>query len=135
MILWDNNERKNYSVHRTVANGFLGNPEIHDLYEVDHIDRDKTNNAVYNLRYTTKSQNQMNKSKGTSRQYASHYKGVSKHKGRWQARVRFQGKDYHIGYYDNDEEAAVAYNKKALELAGEHAYANHIMIKDPVNTK
>ena len=37
----------------------------------------------------------------------------------------FQGKYYHVGSYDNEEEAAVAYNIKALELAGEYAYLNN----------
>ena len=118
LILWSNNERNNYYVHRLVANEFLENSENHDNYVVDHIDQDKTNNAVYNLRYVTKSQNNMNISKGILRQYASQYKGVSKNNGKWQARVRFQGKNYHLGFYDLEEEAATAYNMKALELAG-----------------
>ena len=68
----------------------------------------------------------MNKSKGILRQYTSQYKGVSKHKGIGQARVCFQGKDYNIGSYDSGKEAPVAYNTKALELAGEYAYLNNI---------
>ena len=120
------NECKHNSVHRLVANEFLGNSESHDNYVVDHIDRDKTNNAVYNLRYATSSQNQMNKSKGISKQHTSQYKGVTKTNDRWVSRVRFQGKNYHIGYYDREEEAAEAYNTRALELAGEYAYINQI---------
>ena len=104
--------------HQQGQNEFLENSENHDNYVVDHIDQDTTNNAVYNLRYATKSQNHMNVSKGILRQYTSQYTGVSKHKGRWQARMSFQGKDYHLGEYDLEEEAAVAYNMKALEFAG-----------------
>ena len=126
MGLSSGNVRNNCYVHRLVANEFLGNSENHDNYVVDHIDRDKTNNAVYNLRYITKCQNQMNKSKGILKQYASQYKGVSKSKGKWQARMRFQGKNYHLGFYDLEEEAATAYNMKALELAGDYACLNPI---------
>ena len=49
--------RKN--LHRLVAEAFLPNPN--NLPEVDHIDRDKSNNTVSNLRWTTISQNRINR--------------------------------------------------------------------------
>ena len=51
---------KHYRVHRLVAQTFIG--PIPDGYEVDHIDRDRSNNAVNNIRITTHSQNNRNTS-------------------------------------------------------------------------
>ncbi|CAL6094471.1 Conserved_hypothetical protein [Hexamita inflata] len=49
-----------FKIYRLVAEAFLGErPENH---EVDHIDRNRLNNQLSNLRYVTKSQNQRNKS-------------------------------------------------------------------------
>lgn len=44
-----------YSVHRLVAIAFLPNPD--DLATVDHIDTDKANNFVSNLRWCTQADN------------------------------------------------------------------------------
>lgn len=49
--------KKNH--HRLAAEAFLPNPD--NLPEVDHIDRDKTNNQVSNLRWASVSQNRINR--------------------------------------------------------------------------
>jgi hypothetical protein len=46
------------SIHRLVAEAFLENPDGND--EVDHIDRDKLNNNSSNLRWATRSENNIN---------------------------------------------------------------------------
>lgn len=51
---------KHYSVHRLVAQHFIENPE--NKPQVDHIDRNRTNNHVSNLRWATASENLYNKS-------------------------------------------------------------------------
>lgn len=50
---------KNCSVHRLVAETFLDNPN--KLKYVDHIDRDKSNNDVSNLRWVTAQENLYNR--------------------------------------------------------------------------
>lgn len=50
---------KNYSVHRLVAETFIGECPLG--YEVDHIDRDKTNNSAKNLRYVSSKENRLNR--------------------------------------------------------------------------
>lgn len=46
---------KNYYIHRLVAEAFIPNPD--NLPEVDHIDTDKSNNRVENLRWVTREGN------------------------------------------------------------------------------
>jgi hypothetical protein len=50
--------KRSMSLHRLVAEAFLPNPEGYK--EVDHIDRDKTNNHIDNLRWCTRSENLKN---------------------------------------------------------------------------
>lgn len=53
--LWENNKSKRYAVHRLVAETFIPNPN--DKPCVDHIDGDRTNNNVSNLRWATYGEN------------------------------------------------------------------------------
>lgn len=56
--LYNGTSHKIFYVHRLVASYFIPNPE--NLCCVDHIDSDKTNNFVDNLRWVTYSENQNN---------------------------------------------------------------------------
>ena len=52
------NTKTKKSIHRLVAEHFIPNPENKPI--VDHIDRDRTNNMYWNLRWATKSENGLN---------------------------------------------------------------------------
>jgi hypothetical protein len=54
-IVLDSGKRNKYLVHRLVAMTFIPNPD--NLPSVDHIDNDKTNNNMTNLRWSTPSDN------------------------------------------------------------------------------
>lgn len=54
----------------------------------------------------------------------SEYRGVSRRYGRWKARIKQNGHDIVIGDFDNELDAAHAYDRKALELHGEKAQLN-----------
>lgn len=97
-----------------------------DEREVDHINRERNDNRISNLRVCPigSSINAINATKREDN--SSGYKGVNKHKGKWLARVQFRGKRYHAGYHDSLEAAALAYNKKALELHGKFPVLNSI---------
>jgi hypothetical protein len=94
--------------------------------QVDHINRDKTDNRIDNLRPATNSQNCANK--GRQKNNTSKYKGVyySNYHNRWCAKIRFQGKDFHIKMTKDKDQAAIAYNQKATELFGDFAYQNQV---------
>lgn len=58
---------------------------------------------------------------------ASKYRGISKYKGnKWRAVIHIKCKRFHLGIFNNEEEAALAYNKKAIELLGDKAKLNII---------
>jgi hypothetical protein len=67
------------------------------------------------------------KRKGKSR-----YRGVLLHdydgrKKCWHARIKHAGKNQGLGYYETEQEAALAYNQRALELLGDKAKLNVIL--------
>lgn len=92
-------------------------------YEVDHKNGNKLDNRRENLRWATDAENARNcKRKGAS----SRFKGVTWAEGKrlWRVRIMFLGKGVHVGYFTNEEDAARAYDRKALELFGEFARLN-----------
>lgn len=56
--LWKDNAVHRFSAHRLVSLAFIANPC--EYPEIDHIDNDRTNNRVDNLRWCTSSMNKMN---------------------------------------------------------------------------
>lgn len=94
---------------------------------VDHISGDTLDNRRTNLRLCTLSQNSRNKRKkqGTS----SRYKGVTFHKqsGKWAAVLKSSGKNFNLGLFKTQEEAAVAYDNAAKTHFGEFARTNEMM--------
>jgi hypothetical protein len=50
--------------------------------------------------------------------------GVTPCGDKWQAQIRHNGRQYYLGLYDDEVEAAKARDRKALELLGESAYLN-----------
>jgi len=57
---------------------------------------------------------------------SSIYRGVSFKNNKWNARMMVNGKMNNVGYFKTPELAAIAYNKKAIELFGDKAILNVI---------
>lgn len=106
-------DSKKYYLHRII---FLWHHGFLPKY-VDHIDKNKLNNKISNLRETTSQNNNRNRSqyKNTS----SGIKGISWHKSKfkWEAQIRIDNKLYHLGRYDKFEDAVLARYKKECELS------------------
>lgn len=117
--LYKNGSIKSHGLHRLVMLVFVGESEL----DVDHINGDRADNRLENLRYCTRSQNQMNR---ISRYGSSKYKGVCwcKDMGKWRCVVRKNGKRFNLGYFKNEKDAAFAYDLKAKELFGEFSRLN-----------
>jgi hypothetical protein len=109
-------KRKNVLMHRMIMNPPAGK-------FVDHIDRNGLNNRRCNLRICTFAEN-IHNTKGRGK--TSRYKGVSltKKEKKWISSIRYNDKFYYLGYFDDEIEAAKAYDKMAKKLFGEFAYLN-----------
>jgi len=88
---------------------------------LDHINGDRSDNRVENLRVVTKRENNMNRAKRTDNK--SGFTGVRWHKqrGKWNARIKLDGKDISLGMYQSFGEAVNARLKAEAELFGEYS--------------
>ena len=91
---------------------------------IDHVDGDGLNNRRSNLRPATGTQNQGNRrpTPGCS----SQFKGVRWYAPRrkWNARIGYEGRQHHLGYFEDEIAAARAYDEAARRLFGEYARPN-----------
>ncbi len=89
--------------------------------EIDHINGDRTDNRIANLREATVSENQQNQ-RGPQANNASGYLGVywNKQRRQWRACIRVDGRTRHLGGHDTAEAAHAAYlaAKRALHPFG-----------------
>jgi len=90
--------------------------------DIDHKDGNGLNNQKYNIRYCTHPQNHQNRKH--HKNCSSIYKGVSLCFSKWRAQIMFDGKVKHLGLFSEEKEAALAYDKKAMEVFGVFARVN-----------
>lgn len=114
-------ESKKYWAHRAAWFYVTGQwPEK----QIDHIDRNRANNAWQNLREATQTQNNANAKKPINN--TSGYKGVffNSETNLFVAQIGFQNKNYQLGGYVDVVEAAKAYDAAAIKFFGEYARIN-----------
>lgn len=107
-------------MHRLVLSG------VDSRLHVDHINGNRLDNRKSNLRISTCSENLRNR--GPQANNSSGYKGVifDKARGKWRAEICVEKRRKYLGRFSSPIEAAMAYNKAAIELHGEYAYQNKI---------
>ncbi|MGA2915871.1 MAG: AP2 domain-containing protein [Sedimentisphaerales bacterium] len=113
-----NGRPRHCSMHRVIMNAPEG-------MVVDHKNHDGLDNRKANLRISTVAQNNYNSLKGFYKG-ASKYRGVSfdKKTNKWRATIYFENKKIHLGMFDNEKDAARAYDVAATEYHGEFALRN-----------
>lgn len=133
VVLCSRCEHRTFTIHRLVALAFVSNPNGFNV--VNHIDGNKTNNAVDNIEWCSYSENTLHaikeglfkpeKSANTMRSQlrqnknnTSGTKGVyfNKKLRKWQAYIRVNYKMIYLGVYENKEDAIKARLEKEREL-------------------
>lgn len=111
-------DRERIPAHQAVWMIVYGQWPLSDL---DHIDTDKANNRISNLREATMSQNLANANRRSDNQ--SGFKSVHWHntRNKWTAQINIGGKRRHLGLFATAAEAHAAYVAKANEVYGEFA--------------
>lgn len=112
-------KKNQYNVHRLVMMAFVGESEL----LVDHIDENKQNNNLSNLRYCTPRENTLfsTTKENKSKNYKSKYTGVTQENktGKWISRISIKGERVYLGFYGTELEAHKAYQKSLNEITEE----------------
>lgn len=119
--------KKRLFLHKFLINGKI----------IDHINGNPLDNRRENLRIASYTQNSANRFKKVG---LSIYKGVTfasteNRRKKWKASLEYYGKTVFIGRFLTEEEAAIAYNKKAIEIWGEYAVLNDTINKTQIRGK
>jgi len=106
------------AMHREIVDAMPGE-------YVDHINHNTLDNRKCNLRKCSQSENLANQ-KPQRRITSSKYKGVCWYKAynKWQVTIKVNGKSIFLGYFEQEDEAAKAYDNAAQEYFEEFAYTN-----------
>lgn len=107
---------RRYRNHRLVWMWHYGQFPENDL---DHINNDRADNRIENLRKATRSENMQNQKRASVRNKIG-YPGVSTHKHgvdkKYFARIQINGKQISCGYHETPELAHAAYLAKKREV-------------------
>lgn len=121
-------KKRRILMHRYIINA------VDHQTEIDHKDGNGLNNSRSNLRFAKRGDNKANSR--SAKNSTSKYLGVSlsvlknKQTGKkyfyWLAQIEKNRKNYNLGRFKNEEDAALAYNVAAEKLHGEFARLNKI---------
>jgi hypothetical protein len=107
---------KHMKLHRLIAYYFIDKANSKNTsFVVDHIDRNKLNNHVSNLRYVSHSENNVNCNK--KKNCTSNHKGIywNKQHQKWRAQIQINGRQKHLGRFANEEFARYAYETAHIQ--------------------
>jgi len=88
--------------HRIIAYAYINLDITNTKTQIDHIDHNRLNNHVDNLRIVSNKENQHNQTNPKGYYW-------NKHAKRWVAHIRVDNKKIHLGLFDTEEEARKAY--------------------------
>ena len=90
--------------------------------DIDHINGDRSDNRLSNLREASRSQNNANQKLGGRN--SSGYRGVSFHKAsrKWNAQIHHNSRRIHLGLFESAEAAHTAYLSAASTIYGAYLH-------------
>lgn len=99
------------TVHRLVAKAFI--PNLDNLPIVDHINKDKKDNKISNLRWSSVSTNRRNSSDCSTA--VSKFNCVYRNKNSWMVVIRINNISKYIGNFKTEIDAAKAFNQFCIK--------------------
>ena len=122
-LISETNRPTTIKLHRVIWEQKTNKEIPHEL-EIDHIDGNPLNNTISNLRLSTHQENCSNVKKQLH--VSSIYKGVTWYKrgNNWTAQIRVNDKKIHLGYFENELDAAKKYDEAATLHFGKFARLN-----------
>lgn len=95
-------------------------------HEVDHINGNKLDNRARNLRHVTSVQQKWNQS--VRKDSSSGHPGVSRFRGKWEARIKVYAKRYRLGTFSNLPEAVAARKEAERKFYGEYVRKQGVIV-------
>jgi len=113
-----NGTKRAFKFSQLVAITFLGHNLNGVTLVVDHINGDKSDDRVENLRIVTHRANTTTCFRSDKEFLSSKYAGVHWHKktSMWTAKIRYNGVRSHLGYHDSELEASTAYQSALFKI-------------------
>jgi hypothetical protein len=113
VCLYKNKIPKNFKIHRLIGIAFIEN--VNDCETIDHVNRNRLDNRLDNLRWANHSQNSSNRGKqqNTSSQFIGVY--FNKASNKWKSHITINNKQNHLGYFNTELEASEFRQKYILE--------------------
>ena len=99
-------DRRGYMAHRLAWLMAHGNEP---LDQIDHINGNKSDNRIANLREATGSENQQNRCVSKNNRSGSMGVSFNRRKSMWKAQIKVKGKIHHLGWHDAIASASDAY--------------------------
>lgn len=112
--LYKHSKKKVINVHQLVCIAFLNHKPCGHKLVVNHIDRNRLNNNLYNLEIITQRKNSNRKHIKSS----SKYVGVSwsNSSKKWKSAIKINGKTKHLGFFIDELEASQAYQNELNKI-------------------
>lgn len=114
------NTARTYSFSQLVAMAFLGHELNGNTLVVDHINGDKSDDRLENLRIVTNRTNVTTCFRADRKSLSSRYEGViwRGDRSKWQVKIQFNKKTIYLGYFTDEFKAAKAYQSALSEIKG-----------------
>ena len=110
--LWKNNKGKNYNIHSLVAICFLNHIPNKFTNVIDHIDSNKFNNKLENLRIITMRENISKDKKNKT----SKFTGVRFKSKKYEAQITINNKQHYLGRFNCEFKAHLCYINKLKSI-------------------
>ena len=107
-----NNKSKNYNIHQLVAMAFLNHIPNGFVNVIDHIDSNRFNNNLNNLRIISMRENIAKDKKNKT----SKYVGVRFRKGKYESQITINNKNIYLGRFEDEYEAHLCYINKLKSI-------------------